>query len=242
MTKLTVNVDHFATLRNARGGIEPNPVTAAILSELYGATGIVVHLREDRRHIKDTDVISIKESINCTFDFEMAATPEIISFAYELSPDLVTIVPEKRQELTTEGGLDLQGSSQFYEKVISGFSDRNIPVSLFVEPNETDIELSQKIGATIVELHTGHYANSKGNQQRNELEKIKTASSFAHSLGLRVVAGHGLSYTNTFDIAVIPEIEDVSIGHSLVSRAMFFGLERAVKDMLHILEIASLQS
>lgn len=242
MTKLTVNVDHFATLRNARGGTEPSPVTAAILAELYGATGIVVHLREDRRHIKDNDVIAIKEAVNCTFDFEMAATQEIIDFAYDISPDLVTIVPEKRKELTTEGGLNLEETYSYYESVIAGFINRNISVSLFVEPNETDIELSYKLGASIVELHTGHYANAKGVEQNKELQKIKLAASYAHSLGLRVVAGHGLSYSNTYDIAKIPEIEDVSIGHSLVSRAMFFGLERAVKDMLHILEIASFQS
>ncbi len=240
MTKLTVNVDHFATLRNARGGIEPSPVTAAVLSELYGANGIVVHLREDRRHINDKDVFAIRNSISCTFDFEMAPTKEIIAIAYDLTPDLVTIVPEKRLELTTEGGLNLQESIPFYESVVQGFYKRNIPVSLFVEPNEIDISISQQIGATIVELHTGHYANASGKNQEIELDKIRTAANFAQSIGLNVVAGHGLSYNNTFAIAKIPEIEDVSIGHSLVSRALIFGLERAVKDMLHILETASL--
>lgn len=241
MTKLTVNVDHFATLRNARGGFEPDPVTAAILSELYGATGIVVHLREDRRHIKDQDVFSIRKAIQCTFDFEMAATEEIISIAYELSPDLVTIVPEKRQELTTEGGLHLKESYNYYEKVISGFFNRNIPVSLFVEPDKEDLDYASKLGASIVELHTGHYANTKGEQQLQELQKIREAAIYAESLGLKVVAGHGLNYTNTYEIASIAQIDDVSIGHSLVSRAMFLGLERAVKDMLHILETASFQ-
>lgn len=241
MTKLTVNVDHFATLRNARGGLEPDPVTAAVLSEMFGATGIVVHLREDRRHIKDKDVFAIRKAIQCTFDFEMAATEEIISFAYDLAPDLVTIVPEKRQELTTEGGLLLKENYQYYEKVISGFFNRNIPVSLFVEPINEDLDLARKLGASIVELHTGHYANSKGASQQQELVKIQHASLYAHSIGLKVVAGHGLNYTNTFDIASIKQIEDVSIGHALVSRAMFLGLERAVKDMLHILETASFQ-
>ncbi len=241
MTKLTVNVDHFATLRNARGGNEPDPVTAAVLSELYGATGIVVHLREDRRHIKDSDVIAIRKAINCTFDFEMAATEEIIHIAYDITPDLVTLVPEKRKELTTEGGLDLKGNYNYYEKVISGFFNRNIPVSLFVEPQNEDLELSQKLGASIVELHTGHYANSKGQAKQNELQKIREAASYAQSLGLKVVAGHGLNYSNTFEIATISQIVDVSIGHALVSRAMFLGLERAVTDMLHILETASFQ-
>jgi len=241
MTKLTVNVDHFATLRNARGGNEPNPVTAALLSELYGATGIVVHLREDRRHINDKDVFAIRNAIQCTFDFEMAATEEIISIAYELSPDLVTLVPEKRQELTTEGGLQLKENYNFYEKVTSGFFKRNIPVSLFVEPKNEDLDIALKIGASIVELHTGHYANSNLTTQQQELQKIREAAQYAHSIGLKVVAGHGLNYTNTFDIATIPQIEDVSIGHALVSRAMFLGLERAVKDMLHILETTSFQ-
>lgn len=206
---------------------------------MYGASGIVVHLREDRRHINDKDVFAIRNAIQCTFDFEMAATEEIISIAYELSPDLVTLVPEKRQELTTEGGLNLKENIHFYEKVTSGFFNRNIPVSLFVEPTKEDIELAHKIGASMVELHTGHYAESKGQEQNNRLRTIQSAASFAKSLGLKVVAGHGLNYSNTFDIAAITEIEDVSIGHSLVSRAMFFGLERAVKDMLDILKSAS---
>lgn len=241
MTKLTVNVDHFATLRNARGGNEPNPVTAALLSELYGATGIVVHLREDRRHINDKDVFAIRNAIQCTFDFEMAATEEIISIAYELSPDLVTLVPEKRQELTTEGGLQLKENYNFYEKVTSGFFNRNIPVSLFVEPEKEDLDIALKIGASIVELHTGHYANSNITTHQQELQKIREAALYAHSIGLKVVAGHGLNYSNTYEIAKIPQIEDVSIGHALVSRAMFLGLERAVKDMLHILETTSFQ-
>lgn len=241
MTKLTVNVDHFATLRNARGGNEPNPVTAALLSELYGATGIVVHLREDRRHINDKDVFAIRNAIQCTFDFEMAAAEEIISIAYDLSPDLVTIVPEKRQELTTESGLQLKDNYNYYEKVISGFFNRNIPVSLFVDPDNEDLDIAQKLGASIVELHTGHYADAKVTTQQQELLKIRDAAQYAHSIGLKVVAGHGLNYTNTYDIARIPQIEDVSIGHALVSRAMFLGLERAVKDMLHILETASFQ-
>lgn len=236
MITLNVNIDHIATVRNARGGVEPDPIAAAIICELAGASGIVSHLREDRRHVNDRDVRLLREVIQTKFDLEMAATDEIIAIALGLKPDLVTIVPEKRQELTTEGGLDVLSNSKKLSELTKMMHDNGIEVSLFIEPNAMSIEQSIIIGADMVELHTGIYANAKSKNQRlDELGNLLAASEFAFQNGLKIAAGHGLNYQNTQDVCKIPHINELSIGHSIISRAVFTGLERAVKDMLELI-------
>lgn len=236
MITLNVNIDHIATVRNARGGVEPDPIAAAILCELSGASGIVSHLREDRRHVNDRDVRLLREVIQTKFDLEMAATDEIIAIALDLKPDLVTIVPEKRQELTTEGGLDVLSNSKNLTEMAKKMHDQGIEVSLFVEPNVMAIEQSLLIGADMVELHTGIYANAKSKAQREEeLGNLIAASEFAHNNGLKIAAGHGLNYQNTQAICKIPHINELSIGHSIIARSLFAGIEQAVKDMLELI-------
>ncbi|HRS01768.1 MAG TPA: pyridoxine 5'-phosphate synthase [Bacteroidota bacterium] len=236
MITLNVNIDHIATVRNARGGVEPDPVAAAIISELAGASGIVSHLREDRRHVNERDVHLLREVIQTKFDLEMAATDEIIAIALDLKPDLVTIVPEKRQELTTEGGLDVLASSKKLSEMTKMMHDKGIKVSLFIEPNVMSIEQSIGVGADMVELHTGFYANAKSKMEREEeLGNLIAASEFAFQNGLKVAAGHGLNYQNTQQICKIPHINELSIGHSIIARAVFKGLEQAVKDMLELI-------
>lgn len=233
---LNVNIDHVATLRQARGGIEPEPITAALIAELAGATGIVCHLREDRRHINDRDLRLLKSLIQTKLDLEMAATPEIIQIAIDIKPDLVTIVPEKRQELTTEGGLDLTQDTEKFEQLCNTMHENGIEVSFFVEPDKNLIQIAKDISADMVELHTGVYANAKTDKEKLiELEKIQTAAEFASKLGLKVAAGHGLNYINTAPIAAIKYINELSIGHSIISRAIFVGIERAVKEMIELI-------
>lgn len=237
MITLNVNIDHIATLRNARGGFEPSPLEAALKAERAGANGIVLHLREDRRHIKDNDVIEISKNINVKLDLEMSLTPDIVNFALNLMPQLVTLVPEKRIELTTEGGLNvIQYFDKLY-KITKEFKLRNTEVSLFIEPNEEQIKASKEIGASMVEIHTGNYANLT-NQIEIELElsKIENAINYANSIGLKVAAGHGLNYTNTQAICKYKGINELSIGHSIISRSLFVGLENAIKEMLNIIE------
>ncbi len=231
--RLAVNIDHVATVREARGGIEPDPVHAAVLAEMAGAAGIVCHLREDRRHVNDRDVRVLRDVVTTKLDLEMAATPEIIAIAHEIVPDLVTIVPEKREELTTEGGLAVFGHEALYSEIVQGFHERGILVSLFIEPEPGQIDAAAACGADIIELHTGTYANARSAAGVTiQLERLRSAAAHAAQAGLVVTAGHGLDLRNLGPIAEIPEIEEVSIGHALISRALFVGIEQAVREYL----------
>lgn len=230
--RLAINIDHVATLREARGGVGPDPVTAAAVCELAGAEAIVCHLREDRRHINDRDVRLLRETVKTKLDLEMAATEEIIRIAIETLPELVTLVPEKRQELTTEGGLDVRGHRNYLQDVIEEFHKYEIEVSLFVDPIAEQIEAAKAIGADMIEIHTGEYANARTERDAMALlETIRTAAKLGAQFGLVVNAGHGLNYTNIKPIATIEEIAEVSIGHAVISHALFVGLERAVREM-----------
>ncbi len=231
--KLSVNIDHVATLREARGGIEPDPVHAAVLAELAGANGIVAHLREDRRHINDRDVRALREIVTTKFDLEMAATPEIIAIALETLPDMVTLVPEKRQELTTEGGLNVADNEELYTRIVDTFHERGISVSLFIEPDLAQIEASARTGADMVELHTGMYAEARNiDEASHQLRRLEHGAANAAEAGLLVKAGHGLSLKNVSPITTIPEIREVSIGHALIGHAVFVGIDAAVKAYL----------
>lgn len=238
MKKLSVNIDHVATLRQARGESEPDPVTAAHIAELAGAVGIVSHLREDRRHIQDNDVYLLRKTLKTKLDLEMAATDEIVNIALDVVPDLVTLVPERRQELTTEGGLDVVTQLKHFKEVTAKFHEKNILVSLFIAPLKEQINAAKEAGADFVELHTGEYANAKGKGIETELERLRKAAKDARDLGLKINAGHGLNYRNLKPVAMIDGIEEFSIGHALIGHAVFVGLERAVKEMIEILKEA----
>lgn len=232
MARLGVNVDHVATLRQARGGAEPDPIAAAVLVELAGADGLVVHLREDRRHIQDRDLTLLREVIQTKLDLEIAAEESMVKVALTVKPHLVTLVPERRQELTTEGGLEVAGHRDRIEKLIRLLHDGSIPVSLFIDPNLNQVKAAHKIGADYIEIHTGRYANAKRlKEEQAELENITQAAKLAYKLGLGVNAGHGLNYRNVRRLAQIPEIVEFNIGHSIVARAVLVGLERAVREM-----------
>jgi pyridoxine 5-phosphate synthase len=234
--RLAVNIDHIATIRNARGGKEPDPVRAAIDCEAAGAKGIVCHLREDRRHIRDEDLRRLRKAVRTKLDLEMAATDEIIGIAIDTKPDLVTLVPEHRLELTTEGGLDVVTQRTNLESVIKEFHRHQIPVSLFIDPVESQIEVSHAIGADIIELHTGEYADSKTSVDRTaHLNRLKAAAMLGRKLGLIVCAGHGLDYKNVAGVVRIKEIEEVSIGHAIIVRAVEIGLEKAVREMKRLI-------
>ncbi|OGU17399.1 MAG: pyridoxine 5'-phosphate synthase, partial [Ignavibacteria bacterium GWA2_35_8] len=224
----------------ARGGKEPDPVATAILAELAGASGIVCHLREDRRHINDRDVKILREVVQSKLDLEMAAHEEIINIALNLKPDLVTIVPEGRMELTTEGGLDVAGNPDKFESLVERMHGNGIEVSFFVEPDKKQIEASLLAGADMVELHTGNYANAKGELFNDELEKIKIASFFANETRLKIAAGHGINYLNIKPLCLIPEIGEFSIGHSIISRAIHVGIERATREMIEVINTSTL--
>jgi pyridoxine 5-phosphate synthase len=230
--RLCINIDHVATLREARCGVEPDPVTAAHVCEIAGAEGIVCHLREDRRHINDRDLRLLRETVKTKLDLEMAATEEIIKIAIDTLPELVTLVPERRQELTTEGGLDVRGNRHFLRKVVEEFHRHEIEVSLFVDPVREQIDAAHEIEADKVELHTGEYANARNEHHQQELlEVLKTCSTHARGLGLGVNAGHGLNYVNILPIRDAVLVDEVSIGHAILSRAIFVGLEKAIRDM-----------
>lgn len=234
--KLAINIDHVATLRQARGGIEPDPVIAAGICEIAGAEGIVCHLREDRRHINDRDLKLLREVVQTKLDLEMAATDEMVKIALDTKPDLVTFVPEKREELTTEGGLDLLANSSKLRTAIDKLKENDIKISLFIDPLPEMLDKSVELGADVIEVHTGTYANLKSKEEiLKELTKIGTISRLATEMGIVVTAGHGLNYVNILPILNIPEIEEVSIGHSIISRAVFTGLENAVKEMKQII-------
>lgn len=230
---LTINIDHIATLREARGGVEPDPVTAAHLAELAGAKGIVCHLREDRRHINDRDVRLLRDTVKTKLDLEMAATEEIIKIAIDILPELATLVPERRQELTTEGGLDVRGNRHYLRGVVEELHKHDIRVSMFVDPIREQIDASREVEADTVEIHTGEYANARNERvQRELLEHIAGLAHYARELGLSVNAGHGLNYVNIGPFTEIKEIDEVSIGHAIISRAVFVGIDTAVKEML----------
>ena len=236
VARLGVNVDHVATLRQARGGNDPDPLAAAVLVELAGADGIVVHLREDRRHVQDRDLRLLRELIRTKLDMEMAADETMAKIALTIKPDLVTLVPEKRQELTTEGGLDVPAHKDRLQQVIGMLRDGGIPVSLFIEPDLGHIRAAHKISADFVELHTGRYANAKRSKEADtEFEAITQAAKLAYKLGLGVNAGHGLNYQNVKRLTHIPEIVEYNIGHSIIARAVLVGLDQAVREMKALL-------
>ncbi|MEW6511310.1 MAG: pyridoxine 5'-phosphate synthase [Bacteroidota bacterium] len=230
--RLCINIDHVATLREARGGLEPDPVTAAQICELAGADGIVCHLREDRRHINDRDLRILRETVKTKLDLEMAATEEIIRIALETLPEMVTLVPERRQERTTESGLDVRGRRHQLRDVVRRLQQHDIEVSLFVDPLQEQIDAAKDVGADKIEIHTGEYANAHTEEeQRKLLDVVRAMARSARALGLGINAGHGLNYLNIIPFRSITDIEEVSIGHAVISRAVFVGLERAVKEM-----------
>lgn len=228
---LGVNVDHVATIRQARRAKEPDPVMAATLAILGGADGITVHLREDRRHIQDRDLRLLREIVQVELNLEMAATEEMLNIALNIRPDLVTIVPEKRQELTTEGGLNVSDQRERLKEFVKRLNDHGIPVSFFINPSVEDVDISREIGVQMVEIHTGMYAESKGVAQKEELTKIVQAVHRARSIGLEVNAGHGLNYHNVKAIARIEGLRGLYIGHSIVARAVLVGMKEAVREM-----------
>jgi pyridoxine 5-phosphate synthase len=235
--KLGVNIDHVATLRQARGGLAPEPVLAAALAEQAGASGITVHLREDRRHIQDRDVFLLKEIVQTKLNLEMAVNAEVMEVALQVKPHCACLVPERRRELTTEGGLDVAGSLAQVRNCVVKMQSVGTVVSLFIAPEEEQIIAAAKSGAQFIELHTGSFANAKGESEQSfELDRLIRAAEQAHALGLRVNAGHGLDYFNTAQMHHVPYLEELNIGHSIISRAVFTGLEKAVKEMLAIIE------
>lgn len=236
MAVLCVNVDHVATVREARRISEPDPVAAAIIVELAGASGVTIHLREDRRHIQERDLKLVREVVKTKLNLEMAAVPSMVKIALLYKPNCVCLVPEKREEITTEGGLDVAGNQQRIKRVVSELQSTGIVVSLFIEPVEKQVRAAKNTGATFIEIHTGAYANARDEQTlAQELSTIRDMTEFAKSLGLRVNAGHGLNYRNVQPIAAIPILEDLNIGHSIISHAIFVGLERAVKEMIDLI-------
>jgi pyridoxine 5-phosphate synthase len=234
MANLGVNIDHVATLRQARGTLYPDPLEAAVLAQLAGADQITVHLREDRRHINDRDVRLLKQFLQIPLNLEMANTPEIVKIALEIKPDMVTLVPEKREERTTEGGLAMKCQFDALSETVSRLQEAGIPVSLFVEPTLADLELSAKTGARMVELHTGRYAESRNQEQERELARLEEGCLVSAKLGLIVHAGHGLHYQNAKPVAKLPHMCDLNIGHSIIARAVLVGLERAIREMKEI--------
>ena len=232
MAKLGVNIDHVATLREARRTVAPDPVNAAIICEKAGANSIVCHLREDRRHIKDEDVIRMRKVISTRLNLEMSVAKDIVDFACKIRPDQATIVPEKRREVTTEGGLDVSGNLKKIKQVVSRLEGRGVSVSLFIDPVKVEIDASIKSGAKIIELHTGEYANAATlSSRRRELKVLKSAVEYALFKGLEVNAGHGLDYANIADVAMVSGISEFNIGHSIISRAIFVGMAKAVEEM-----------
>ena len=232
MATLGVNIDHIATIRQARRTVEPDPVAAAVLAELAGADGITVHLREDRRHIQDRDVLLLRQTVRSHLNLEMAPTDEMLAIALDIKPDYVTLVPEKREEVTTEGGLNIVGQLVRIGEIVDKLQSANIPVSLFIDAESAQIEASVKLQARFIELHTGQYAEAKDetNRQR-ELAILAKGCEQAIQAGLRVNAGHGLTYWNVYPVAALPGMEELNIGHTIISRAALVGMERAVREM-----------
>ncbi|HKL49308.1 MAG TPA: pyridoxine 5'-phosphate synthase [Desulfuromonadales bacterium] len=237
MARLGVNVDHVATIRQARAGDEPDPVTAAALAELAGAGGITVHLREDRRHIQERDVELLRKTVKTRLNLEMAATDEMVSIALKILPDMVTVVPEKREELTTEGGLDIRVNRHLLQRQVDLLRQGGIEVSLFVDPDIEQIKTSHRIGADYIEVHTGAYCEATSPREiREELRKIDLAIRAGRKLGLGVNAGHGLNYWNITEVVRLGGVDEFNIGHSIVSRSVLVGMERAVREMTELLK------
>jgi pyridoxine 5-phosphate synthase len=234
--RLGVNVDHVATLRQARRATYPDPVTAAALAELAGAEQITIHLREDRRHIQDRDLRILRDTCQTLLNLEMAASQEMVKVAFEYKPDLVTLVPERREELTTEGGLDAATQREPLRKLVRNLKDAQIVVSLFIDPDLDQVRAAHKCDADRIEIHTGRYSEArKENERAAELARVTDAAKAAAKLGLRVAAGHGLNYENVGPISRIPEIEELNIGHAIVARAVLVGFERAVREMVTLM-------
>lgn len=236
MPKLGLNVDHIATVRQARGGAEPDPVTAAAIGELAGAEGITIHLREDRRHIQDRDLELLRQTIKTRLNLEMAATAEMVAIAGRTRPEQCTLVPEKRQELTTEGGLDVIANFQSVQSAVHSLQQAGIIVSLFVDPNPEQIRAAKKTGAEAIEIHTGAYAEARNQTSRDrELAAIREAVGLGNELGMTVHAGHGLNYVNIAPLAAMTGIDEFNIGHSIIARAVLVGLDRAVREMVALI-------
>jgi pyridoxine 5-phosphate synthase len=234
---LCVNIDHVATIRQVRGGNEPDIVQTAKIVENAGAAGITVHLREDRRHIQDKDVYLLKKVVKTKLNLEMSINRDIVNVAFKIIPDEATIVPEKRQELTTEGGLDVIKNFKKLKEIINKLKKKGIVVSLFINPDISQIKFAKETGTDFIELHTGRYADAQNsNDAKKEFLLIKKSAYFANSIGLKINAGHGLNYKNVLRIAKIPIIKDLNIGHSIISRAIMVGMERAVKDMIKLIK------
>lgn len=234
--KLSLNVDHIATLRNARGGSQPDPITAALLAEQAGIDGIVAHLREDRRHVNERDVRLLRELVTTKLDLEMAATEEIIKIACDVGPELATIVPENRMELTTEGGINVIDNISLLKDTIIELHNNNIEVSLFIEPDLRQIDAAAEIESDFIEIHTGVFANALSEEEQfDELDRIRTAVKQAKKLGLGVNAGHGLDYQNIKIFRELTDIDEVSIGHSIIARAVFVGINQAIKEMFALI-------
>jgi pyridoxine 5-phosphate synthase len=231
MVRLYVNVDHVATLRQQRGTRYPDPVIAAGLCELAGADGITVHLREDRRHIQDRDVRVLRETVRGVFNLEMAAVPEMVEIALSVRPDFCTLVPERREERTTEGGLDVRGRRAELEGITRRLGQAGIGVSFFIDPDPAVVQASAALGASTVELHTGDYCGATGAEARRQLARLEVAARAASDAGLRLAAGHGLDQANVGPVAALPNLEELNIGHGLIARAVMVGLERAVVDL-----------
>lgn len=239
MAKLGVNIDHVATIRQARGGVEPDPIAAAAIAELAGADGITIHLREDRRHIQDRDLKLLRQTVKTRLNLEMAATDEMVNIAISVKPDMCTLVPEKRQELTTEGGLDVRLNLESIKEAVQRLQDGGLIVSLFIDPDPDQIKSADKTGADYIEIHTGAFADARDwKSEQAELAKIENAIKLAGKLGMGINAGHGLNYANIRKVAALGGIEEYNIGHSIISKAVLVGLDRAVRDMVDLVKYA----
>jgi pyridoxine 5-phosphate synthase len=240
--RLGVNIDHVATIRNARGGAHPDPLKAAILASAAGADGITAHLREDRRHISDSDIARLRAEIDLPLNLEMAVTDEMGKIALRHKPNACCLVPEKREEITTEGGLDIAGNNNRISDFTRMLQEKNIRVSLFIDPVESQIQASADVGADIIELHAGSYSDAfnSGDQKRitHELEKLRIGAEYGHSLGLEVHAGHGLGFDTVSSVAAIPEIVELNIGHFLIGEAIFIGIDASIKEMRRLMNKA----
>lgn len=236
MTLLGVNVDHVATIREARKTYEPDPVTAASLAMLGGADGITIHLREDRRHIQDRDLHIMRETVHQGLNLELACESEVLSIACQIRPDQATLVPERREEVTTEGGLNVVGELERVKTAVDRLHEAGIQVSLFIDPDVEQVELSASLGVYAIELHTGSYALADGTEQQQELERIHAASQKCVDLGMKLHAGHGLNYLNVQNIAQVPHMRELNIGHSIISRAVFTGIQTAVAEMKRLID------
>jgi len=233
MVRLGVNIDHIANIRQARKAIQPDPIAAAVIAEMAGADGITVHLRQDRRHIQDRDLRLLREILQTSLNLEMSAEQEMIEIALSIKPDMVTLVPEKDNEVTTQGGLDVIGQKDWLAQQIQTLQISEIPVSLFIDPDLAQVKNARKIGADCIEIHTGLYAAAKTpKQQQEELEKIEQAAKLAKKFTMGVNAGHDLTYRNVTPVLAIQEIEELNIGHNIIARAVFVGLEQAIKEMI----------